>query len=176
MHSWSRCDGILIRCKSYIQSDNRKFRHALWWEGKYDTLRVRDYSVAKTMELVTALASSLCWLMYGTLVYRSKYLFRDWYFPRLPNQRPKRHLCRVQYCSFPPKDVTRTSGYCFEYDLHLIKIPSHLDRENMHWCFSVSFSFSPSPVELHSPSRLETFMSRLNRPLWNWRHSNDYRS
>ena len=24
--------------------------------------------------------------MYGTLAYRSKYLFRDWYFPRLPDQ------------------------------------------------------------------------------------------
>ena len=26
--------------------------------------------------------------MSSTLAYRSKYLFRDWYFPRLPDQRP----------------------------------------------------------------------------------------
>ena len=31
--------------------------------------------------------------------------------------------------SFPPRGVTRTSCYCFEYNFHLIKIPSHLNRE-----------------------------------------------
>ena len=34
--------------------------------------------------------------------------------------------------SFPPRGVTGTSGYRFEYDLHLIKIPSHLDRESIY--------------------------------------------
>ena len=34
--------------------------------------------------------------------------------------------------SFPPRSVTGTSGYRFEYDLHLIKIPSHLDRESIY--------------------------------------------
>ena len=28
--------------------------------------------------------------------------------------------------------MTGTSGYHFEYDLHLIKIPSHLDRESIY--------------------------------------------
>ena len=36
--------------------------------------------------------------------------------------------------SFPPRGVTGTSGYRFEYDLHLIKIPSHLDRESVLQC------------------------------------------
>ena len=38
-------------------------------------------------------------------------------------------LHRVQYSSFPPEGVTGTSGYRFEYHLHLIKIPTHVDRE-----------------------------------------------
>ena len=28
--------------------------------------------------------------------------------------------------------MTGTAGYRFEYNLHLIKIPSHLDRESMY--------------------------------------------
>ena len=28
--------------------------------------------------------------------------------------------------------MTGTSGYCFEYNLHLIKIPSHLNRESIY--------------------------------------------
>ena len=36
----------------------------------------------------------------------------------------------MQYCSFPPEGMTGTSGYHFEYSLHPIKIPSHLDRES----------------------------------------------
>ena len=35
--------------------------------------------------------------------------------------------------SFPPRGVTETSGYRFEYDLHLIKIPSNLDGERIHY-------------------------------------------
>ena len=34
--------------------------------------------------------------------------------------------------SFPPRGVTGTSCYCFEYNLHLIKIPSHLNRESIY--------------------------------------------
>ena len=34
--------------------------------------------------------------------------------------------------SFPPRGVIGTSCYHFEYDLHLIKIPSHLDRESIY--------------------------------------------
>ena len=40
--------------------------------------------------------------------------------------------------SFPPRGVTVTSGYHFEYDLHLIKIPSHLDRESIYKAKPVS--------------------------------------
>ena len=31
-----------------------------------------------------------------------------------------------------PRGVTGTSCYCFEYNLHLIKIPSHLNRESIY--------------------------------------------
>ena len=34
--------------------------------------------------------------------------------------------------SFPPRGVTGTSCYCFEYNLHLIKISSHLNRESIY--------------------------------------------
>ena len=34
--------------------------------------------------------------------------------------------------SLPPRDMTGTSRYRFEYDLHLIKIPLHLDRESIY--------------------------------------------
>ena len=40
--------------------------------------------------------------------------------------------------------MTGTSGYRFEYHLHLIKIPSHVDRESIcHGNFVASF---PPPV------------------------------
>ena len=42
---------------------------------------------------------------------------------------PNYRLHRAQYSSFPPEGVTGTSGYRFEYNLHLIKIPSHINRE-----------------------------------------------
>ena len=38
----------------------------------------------------------------------------------------------MQCSSFPPEGVTGTSGYHFEYNLHLIKIPSHLNRESIY--------------------------------------------
>ena len=38
----------------------------------------------------------------------------------------------MQYSSFPPEGVTGTAGYRFEYNLPLIKIPSHLNRESMY--------------------------------------------
>ena len=44
--------------------------------------------------------------------------------PELPNI-----YCRT---ILPTKGRDRTSGYRFEYDLHLIKIPSHLDRESIY--------------------------------------------
>ena len=57
--------------------------------------------------------------MYGTL-----------YFPRLT--RPAPNVVSVE-CS-TPEGVTGTSGYRFEYNLHFIKIPSHLDRESQWFC------------------------------------------
>ena len=38
----------------------------------------------------------------------------------------------VQCSSFPPEGVTGTSGYRFEYNLHLIKIPSQINRESIY--------------------------------------------
>ena len=35
----------------------------------------------------------------------------------------------VPHILSPPEGVTDTSGYRFEYNLHLIKIPSHVNRE-----------------------------------------------
>ena len=43
-------------------------------------------------------------------------------------QASNNRLHRVQCSSFPPEGVTGISGYRFEYYLHLIKIPSHLNR------------------------------------------------
>ena len=41
-------------------------------------------------------------------------------------------LARTVPHYFPPRGVTGTSCYCFEYDLHLIKIPSHSNRESIY--------------------------------------------
>ena len=38
----------------------------------------------------------------------------------------------MQCSSFPPEGVTETSGYRFEYYLHLIKSSSHLNRESIY--------------------------------------------
>ena len=51
----------------------------------------------------------------------------------------KRRLRTVQYCSFPPEGVNGTSGYRFEYNLYLIEIQSHLDRESIYNAFMVEF-------------------------------------
>ena len=71
-----------------------------------------------------------CWVMYGTLAYRGIFSGTDTFQGYQTSV--KRRLRRVQYCSFPPEGVTGTSGYRFEYNLHLIKIPSHLDRESIY--------------------------------------------
>ena len=34
--------------------------------------------------------------------------------------------------SFPPEGMTQTSCHCFEYSLHLIEIPSHVNRESIY--------------------------------------------
>ena len=54
--------------------------------------------------------------------------------------------------SFPPRGVTGTSCYCFEYNLHLIKIPSHLYRESI-------YSTSPSQEQRTHPRYLSRQMS-----------------
>ena len=53
-----------------------------------------------------------------------------------PRQRPAPWFLRQIFLSpvrcrtfFPPRRLTGTSGYHFEYNLHLIKIPSHVNRE-----------------------------------------------
>ena len=49
--------------------------------------------------------------------------------------------------SFPPRGMTGTSGYCFEYNLHLTKILSHLNCEsiyswaNYHACKTCTWNF-----------------------------------
>ena len=37
--------------------------------------------------------------------------------------------------TFPPEGVTGTSCYRFEYNLHLVKIPSHVIRESIYHRF-----------------------------------------
>ena len=44
--------------------------------------------------------------------------------------------------SFPPRGVTGISCYCFEYNLHLIKITSHLNRESIRCHFSYGVGVS----------------------------------
>ena len=58
--------------------------------------------------------------------------------------------------SFPQRGMTRTSCYRFEYDLdlHLIKIPSHLDRESI-------YSFQPPLPRSQAPT--ESWLKA-----WNW--------
>ena len=61
--------------------------------------------------------------------------------------------------SFPPRGVTGTSGYCFEYDLHLINIPSHLDCESIYTpcCIYVDTYSSTSESLAISSSSTERF-------------------
>ena len=57
--------------------------------------------------------------------------------------------------SFPPRGVTGTSSYRFEYDLHLIKIPSHLDRESI-------YNFTTNTLKAYlsiQPSSFRAFMT-----------------
>ena len=56
--------------------------------------------------------------MYGTLVHHipELILFKASY------QTSVQRLHRVQYSYFPPRSVTKTYDYRFEYNLHLIKI------------------------------------------------------
>ena len=49
--------------------------------------------------------------------------------------------------SFPPRGVTRTSCYRFEYDLHLIKILSHIDCESIYSGDGRASPTSPSQRE-----------------------------
>ena len=50
----------------------------------------------------------------------------------------------MQYSSFPPEGVTGTSCYRFEYNLHLIKIPSHVSRESIY-TRDATFSLAITP-------------------------------
>ena len=52
----------------------------------------------------------------------------------------------VSALSFPPGGATRTSGYRFEYNLHLNKIPSHVNHESIYSLVPRPF---PSPVFEH---------------------------
>ena len=74
-----RCfqDRDVMEMQIIFKAITGSFGHAPWWEGQCGTVRASEESVAKTTELVAALGSSLCQVTYGTLAYRSKYLFRD---------------------------------------------------------------------------------------------------
>ena len=61
------------------------------------------------------------------LAYHSKYVVGTATRPPSNN-----HLHRVQCSSFPPEGVPGTSVYHLKYYLHLIKIPSHLNRESIN--------------------------------------------
>ena len=83
--SWSRCDGILTRCKLY-SSQNRKFRsRPLVWRKVRHCVGKRKIC-RKNHGAGHCFGKLSCQLTYGTLTYRRKYLFWDWYFPRLPDQ------------------------------------------------------------------------------------------
>ena len=118
--------GSLIRCKLYSKR---------WQEGLVTPLGGKE-SAALYGQEKNPLQKPQSWLLpwevlFGTLVYNSKYLFQDWVSKAT---RPASNNClhRVQYSSFPPEGVTGTSCYRFEYNLHLVKIPSHLNLESMY--------------------------------------------
>ena len=81
-----------------------------------------------------------------------------------PRQRPApwflRHIlllpvqCRT---ILPTKGRDRTSCYRFEYDLHLIKIPSHLDHESIY-----SVIQSHSSIQSHNKLHIQVTISREN--------------
>ena len=48
----------------------------------------------------------------------------------LPDQRQTTVSIECSTVFFPPEGVAGTSCYRFEYNLHLIKIPSHVNRES----------------------------------------------
>ena len=123
------------------QSDNRKFRSSLL-VGKNCTALYETLFDAGLIALQSISPGK--GIYYGTL--RCRTLSSKENFPR---QRPALWLLRQHpysaALSFPPRGMTGTSCYRFEYDLHLIKIPSHLDRENInnkyeHVCDVVVFS------------------------------------
>jgi len=106
--------------------------YAFWWER----------TALHSMETVV-------WRLLGSLrKYQSRttYLLRYAKVPYVTQQRelskaasqrlPLRFFCIYRpysaALSFPPRGVTGTSCYCFEYNLHLIKIPSHLNRESIY--------------------------------------------
>ena len=51
--------------------------HAPWWEGKRGTVWARDAKNHGGSRWLAALESSLCYVMYGTLAYRSRHVVRN---------------------------------------------------------------------------------------------------
>ena len=71
---------------------------------------------------------SLPWKVLS-FAYRSKYLSKTDTFQGCGI---KHLLHRMAYSSFPTGGVTRTSGHCFEYYLHLIKICEIIYGATLH--------------------------------------------
>ena len=65
--------------------------------------------------------------------------------------------------SFPPRGVTGTSCYRFEYDLHLIKIPSHLEASILavYTCLACQ-TLCPARLSVSSETRLPFYVRILS--------------
>ena len=69
----------------------------------------------------------------------------------------------MQCSSFPPEGATGTSGYRFEYYLHLIKFPSQLNRESI---------YTGSGHVPHQLIRFQKLYIKFSRPNTTQRHQN----
>ena len=77
----------------------------------------------------------------------------------------------VPALSFPPRGVTGTSGYCFEYNLHLIKIPSHLNRESIYILMETTCLYSNTSGDSDITSQLIYSRLRALTHVKVWLHS-----
>ena len=116
MLSRLRCDGILIRCKLYskrqpevpVTPSGGKELHCTLWRRLFDACLVALKSISPGQRIY-----------YGTL--RCHALPSKENFPR--QRLPPCFFCNRYFSRpysaalfFPPRGVTGTSGYCFEYN------------------------------------------------------------
>ena len=114
--------------------------HAPWWEGKCGTVRAREKSVAKNHGGSRCLGKFSLLGNVRHLSVPQQIRCPGLILSKATRQASNNRLHRVQCSSFPPEGVTGTSGYRFEYNLHLIKIPSHLNRESIYTRYIINIS------------------------------------